>query len=339
MAKIAAEFQGHPRCTSGCAAGRPAKRLLAQGDGWTVSDVICHAGPRNRPFEEQFARACVAIVVAGSFQYRSSPGRELMTPGSLLLGNAAQQFECGHEHEVGDRCLSFSYEQRYLEDVVDEAGLSNRNATFSALCVPPVREISKVVARAHACLFNFNELTSGRNPLPLENEARKTFKKPMHEANGDTRVWEEIAFELAARTLDTAGDEKSKSPSSPAAEARVTRVVRRIEARPDSPHPLGDLAREAGLSRYHFLRVFQLVTKLTPHQYILRARLRRAAARLLVKRGRVVDIAFDSGFGDVSNFNHAFRKEFGMSPSSLLRAVGQSNRLTNPADDTTASSL
>src|SRR2546430_5544229 len=44
-------------------------------------------------------------------QYRASlngPGlaEELMTPGSLLLGNAGQCFECGHEHGLGDRCLS-----------------------------------------------------------------------------------------------------------------------------------------------------------------------------------------------------------------------------------------
>ena len=87
-----------------------------------------------------------------------------------------------------------------------------------------------------------------------------------------------------------------------------------IEEQPDEDHSLGSLAREARLSRYHFLRVFRQLTGLTPHQYVLRARLCRAATRLILEPGRVLDIALESGFGDVSNFNHAFRAEFGASP-------------------------
>jgi AraC-like DNA-binding protein len=47
---------------------------------------------------------------------------------------------------------------------------------------------------------------------------------------------------------------------------------------------------------------------------VRRARLREAATRLLTERGKVLDVALDSGFGDVSNFNRAFRAEFGVSP-------------------------
>ena len=98
------------------------------------------------------------------------------------------------------------------------------------------------------------------------------------------------------------------------AEARVTRTVRMIEQNPDAKHPLGSLARHAGLSPYHFLRTFQRLTGVTPHQYLLRARLRQAAVRLEVERTSVLAIALDCGFGDVSNFNHAFRAEFGTNP-------------------------
>ena len=53
---------------------------------------------------------------------------------------------------------------------------------------------------------------------------------------------------------------------------------------------------------------------MTPHQFVLRARLREAATRLATGPGKVLDIALDCGFGDVSNFNRAFRNEFGVSP-------------------------
>src|SRR5262249_22176034 len=105
--------------------------------------------------------------------------------------------------------------------------------------------------------------------------------------------------------------------------ARVTRAVRLIERHPERTHRLSTLAREAGLSPYHFLRLFEAVTGLTPHQYVLRARLREAAMRLNAEPEKVLDIALDCGFGDLSNFNRAFRAEFGASPRSYRR--GNSN--------------
>ena len=110
MAKIAVELQH--ALASRAKNGGPeslATKLLAEGNGWTVEDVICTAGPRDRSFEEKHSRVSIAIVAAGTFQYRSTTGRELMTLGSLMLGKPGQSFECGHEHSAGDRCLSFGY--------------------------------------------------------------------------------------------------------------------------------------------------------------------------------------------------------------------------------------
>jgi AraC-like DNA-binding protein len=61
------------------------------------------------------------------------------------------------------------------------------------------------------------------------------------------------------------------------------------------------------------------LTGITPHQYVRRARLRDAAAQLVVNGEKVLDIVYDCGFGDVSNFNHAFRSEFGVSPKNFRR--------------------
>src|SRR5206468_11978987 len=102
--------------------GPPSARPLAAGDGWTVSDVVCSAGPPDRPFEEQHSRTSIAIVVSGTFQYTSPAGRDLMTPGSFLLGNAGECFSCGHEHGAGDRCVSFSYAPEFFDPLADEVG-------------------------------------------------------------------------------------------------------------------------------------------------------------------------------------------------------------------------
>src|SRR5215472_6640318 len=112
-----------------------ASRVLGQGDEWRVADVVCTCGPQDRPFEEQHPCFTVAVVVAGTFQYRGSlnrPGiaQELMTPGSLLLGNAGQSFECGHEHGLGDRCLSFRYTPEYFETITAGTGVRAAGRRF-----------------------------------------------------------------------------------------------------------------------------------------------------------------------------------------------------------------
>lgn len=330
MAKIAVEFERiAPRGIPGSGPGRPANRILAQGDGWSVSDVICNAGPHDRAFEEQHSDVCIAVVIEGSFQYESSAGRELMTPGSLLLGNAGQYFECGHEHGVGDRCISFAYEPRYFEGLASEAGARGRSARFSPLRVPPVQELSGLVAQACAGLATSGDRARGRGQGPCMAEAERVEKHSAENADDSDdgmSDWEEISLELVGQTLEIARGGRPSRGNSPAAEARVTRIVRTIESRPDANHGLGLLAQEAKLSRYHFLRIFRQLTGLTPHRYLLRARLRRAATRLLMEPAQVLDIALDSGFGDVSNFNHAFRAEFGASPRAYRKNSSHSTR-------------
>jgi AraC family transcriptional regulator len=274
LAKIAVELEqalAHRELNGG--PGTPSSRLLAQGSGWTVHDVICTFGPRDRAFEEQHSRISISIVAAGTFQYRSTTGRELMTPGSLMLGNPGQCFECGHDHGRGDRCVSFGYTAEYFETLTG-------GARFPALRLPPLRALSPLVARACAGLTK-------------------------------DIAWEELSVQLAAQTLDIVTGEKSNP--NPSAEARVARIVRTIEHDPTAVHTLQTLASEAGLSPYHVLRMFEQVTGVTPHQFILRARLREAALRLC-ESGRIIDIALESGFGDLSNFNRTFRAEFGVTP-------------------------
>ncbi len=290
LAKIAVELeQALARRAAQGLPGRAAARVLAGGPGWSVSDVVCTSGPQDRPFEERHAGVSIAIVLAGSFQYRSSASQELMTPGSLLLGNPGQCYECGHEHGRGDRCLSFYYASDYFEDLSASGGLRGSKPGFRMLRLPAGRELSPVVARACAALQSPGGSTS--------------------------ETWEELSLQLASQTVClTAGLSGDAGAAPPSAVARVTRVLRSIERHSDMNLSLGALAREAGLSRYHFLRTFERLTGLTPHQYLLRWRLREAATRLAAAPAKILEIALDCGFGDVSNFNRAFRAEFGVSP-------------------------
>jgi len=82
---------------------------------------------------------------------------------------------------------------------------------------------------------------------------------------------------------------------------------------------LSRLAEAARLSPYHYLRTFTRLTGVTPHQFVLRTRLRAAAIRLAADDAKVIEIALESGFNDVSNFNRAFREEIGVAPREYRR--------------------
>lgn len=301
MAKVAVELEhALTRRRRDGAAGSTTPRVIASGDDWTVADVVCTCGPHDHPYEERHGRCVIAIVLAGSFQYRSPRGRGLMTPGSLMLGNYGDCFECGHQHGEGDRCVSFWYAPEYFERLAADAGARGRGSRFKTPSLPPLRLLSPLAVRVGAGATNGVRGGAG--------------------AEADV-PWEELAISLAAKTVRLAAGVPSSHNGLPLnAEARVTRAVRTIDRHPDAALTLQHLARAAGLSPYHFLRTFKSLTGITPHQYVLRARLRNAAWRLATETDKVLDVALDCGFNDVSNFNRAFRAEFGLSPRSFRRA-------------------
>jgi len=266
--------------------GKIAANILASGEGWNVGDVVCTAGPHDRPFEEQHSAWSIAVVVRGSFQYHSSCGAALMSPGALLLGNYGHSFECSHEHATGDRCLAFHYTPEFFE----RCG----GPVFRFPRIPALPELAPWVAMAQ---------------LAVQAPQKVSFHQ--------------LAWGLLGAVIDVVcPSRKGDRAPRPADERRISATLRFIEAHFSEPLSLAQLASTASMSAFHFLRTFRQVTGLTPHQYLLRMRLREAATQLATRPGRILDIALASGFQDLSNFNHAFRAEFGVSPRALRRAPG-----------------
>jgi len=259
---------------------------LASGSGWSVYDVVCDHGPRDRTFIEEHAQTTIAAVMHGSFQYRTSAGSAMLVPGALLLGNAGSCFECGHEHAQGDRCLAFHFTPAFYESVA--AGAPGVCKTrFSCASVPPASELVGLLA---------------------ESEVARDER--------DISALEELATRLAGAVL-TITDDSVTPVRSPSVrdERRITMAVRRIEAQADEALRLNALAREVAMSPYHFLRTFRQMTGMTPHQYVLHTRLLRAARRLRASADPVAMIAFEAGFNDLATFNRRFRRLIGATPS------------------------
>src|ERR1700685_3360185 len=112
-----------------------AKRTLAAGAAWSLHEIVCRAGPSDRPFEERHDGFSVSAVIEGSFTYRSDAGHGLLYPGALLLGNNGSCFECAHAHGIADRCISLNVDEEQFSEIA--AAASNSRFRFSAPSLPP----------------------------------------------------------------------------------------------------------------------------------------------------------------------------------------------------------
>lgn len=81
------------------------------------------------------------------------------------------------------------------------------------------------------------------------------------------------------------------------------------------------LAREVGISPSHFIRQFEAVFGVTPHQYRIQARLDHARRLLATRRHSVTTVCLEVGFSSLGSFSALFTRRFGETPSAFRRRV------------------
>lgn len=96
----------------------------------------------------------------------------------------------------------------------------------------------------------------------------------------------------------------------------LARAKERIDAHPEIPVSLSELAAEAGLSRFHFLRVFKAATHLPPHAYRLQRQL-QMARRLIMAGHSVIQASHLAGFADQSHLTRHFVSSYGLTPGAI----------------------
>lgn len=266
---------------------------LVDGD-LSVVDYRCEARAGDRPFVEVHRRYSVSYVRRGSFGCRTR-GRSLeLVPGSLFIGYPDDEFVCNHDHHLcADECLSFQLAPDLIE------GVGGRREAWRSGVVPPAAELIVLGELAQ-------RTAEGRTDLALD----------------------EVGMMLVARFVALVEGEEQSGDASAAERRRAVAAAHWIDAHADGPVDLALAARAAGLSPFHFLRLFAKALGVTPHQDLVRCRLRRAARLLLEADRPVTDIAFSVGFADLSNFIRTFRRAAGVSPRGFRRlAAGERNYL------------
>jgi AraC-like DNA-binding protein len=252
----------------------------------SVSDFHCDAGPGDRPFAEQHRRHSISYVRKGSFGLHCRGKSHELVAGSVLIGHPGDEYTCTHEHVCGDECLSFFLSEGLVEALGDDT------AIWQAGCAPPLPELVVLGELAQSA-------ADGNSDIGLD----------------------EIGQLLASRFVEVVSGKPRKAAAGAARDRRrAVETALWIDAHSHRPIGLEDAAGQAGISPFHFLRLFSDTLGVTPHQYLVRSRLRHAARRLAGDDSAITDIAYDVGFGDLSNFVRTFHRAAGASPLRFRQA-------------------
>ena len=259
---------------------------LLQRPTMTVSDFRCTAEPGEKPYAELHRCHSISFVRKGSFGYHCRGRSHELVAGSLLIGSPGTEFVCTHDHVCGDECLSFFFAPELVETIGERAEAWQVGAT------PPLAE-----------LMVFCELAQAA-------------------ADGQTDIGlDEVGHLIASRLVEVVSGKPRKQASVTARDRRrAVEAALWIDANSQREIELEDIARQAGVSPFHFLRLFSAALGVTPHQYLVRLRLRRAARHLADDDRAVTDIAYDVGFNDLSNFVRTFHRAAGVSPTKFRQA-------------------
>jgi AraC-like DNA-binding protein len=128
---------------------------------------------------------------------------------------------------------------------------------------------------------------------------------------------DEAALLLAHRAASLAGEKPREVRAGGRDRRRAIEAAAWMDAHCDEDLDLSRAAALFDLSPFHFLRVFARVVGVTPHQYVMRCRIRRAARTLAMSDRSVTEVALSCGFNDLANFTRAFRRAAGTTPTSF----------------------
>jgi AraC family transcriptional regulator len=253
----------------------------------TVIDYRCDIAPDDAPFVELHESFSLSYVRRGTFGCRARGRSFELVTGSILVGHPGDEYICTHYHPAGDECLSFHFTPAVVETI------GYRPDVWRSVCVPPQPQLMVLAELAQAAA----------------------------EGSGEVAL-DELGMLLAARFVEIiSGRQRRPTEVRAHDRRRAVEAALWIDANSHDPIDLESAAGEFGLSSFHFLRLFAKVLGVTPHQYLIRSRLRRAARLLADDPRSITEIALDVGFGDLSNFVRTFHRAAAVSPRGFRRAA------------------
>jgi AraC-like DNA-binding protein len=222
----------------------------------------------------------VAFVEGGGFEIVQGRERWTYSPGDVIVSIPGLKRRYRHFHECPlDVCLGVSFAPDSVEDALGRL---------------PGRPLPPKLPAGTVSDFAFRWLTNALD-------------------SSDPMAIESAAFHCAL-VLGPHSWERIPRLSGAGSHARtIRRACTSMIERLEESHSLSSLARESRMSPFHFARVFSDLVGEPPHQYLLRARLSRAA-KMLRHGASVTQAASLSGFLNTSHFSRTFHRRYGVPP-------------------------
>jgi AraC-like DNA-binding protein len=242
------------------------------------------------------ATLSLGAVDGGRSVFSRDGQRQRLARGDVVLIPAGEVHSCNPENDG-----RWSYQMLYLDEdwVRGVVGESNQTSAFDAVVLTRLpadaapRQVHARLTRLNACLFGNASLADKEAALLL------------------------FVGDLFA-SVKARAEHAKPGPGA----ARLRRVQALIEARCGESLTLGEMAAEAAMSRYHFVRAFSRAVGMTPHAWQLDLRIQRA--RGLLEQGMTLaDAALQLGFADQSHFQRAFKQRVAATPGEYRRNLLQ----------------
>jgi AraC-like DNA-binding protein len=174
---------------------------------------------------------------------------------------------------------------------------------------------------AHALLeFGRSEIEMTRHIRAIVREVVSLLE------DDDTADFDDTLFELTEACFEQSwqfagGRQRYSGPASSFIDFRVKKSIILLSEKLGSEIELDEVARDAGLSRPHFYKLFRRQTGVTPNIYLNTLRMEKAVTRIGQTGQSITEIAYELGFSCQSVFTRFFSSHVGMAPTDYRRAV------------------
>lgn len=239
----------------------------------------------DQPYEEVASSYMASFVEEGAFNLEVADAGWRVSEGDVMLSRPGMRFRASYDGaRFNDTCLSLTYLTASDERFDSEKGWTKAN-----LSVLPASD------RLRYLRWGLNRAVETGAPMFAEYCATEIFRAPAQDASPKSLSVKKFAW--YAERIDFARE--------------------RLRADLEDELTASDLARAAGMSLFHFIRIFTALVGEPPHRYRLRARL--AAARAMIADGRsVTETCHACGFNNLSHFTRSFSRWYGAPPSRLV---------------------
>lgn len=270
-----------------------------------LNNYIVRSSVRSFSQESKNSGLSVKYVIRGQEDYRIDGKKHLLSSGQFLVVNKGQEIECQLNGNQPIEGLCMYLDDSLLLKRIKEMGLSNEELLAGNQNESPIPEfkslvytadtndLGKFAIRVSKSLDGLDDFGTGAFFYQIADELIK------HQ-QGELRMINQIT--------------RSKKSTREEIHRRITESINYIHSYFHRDLSIPELARVSCMSEFHFLRCFKSLTGTTPHQFISRLRLEKAAELLALETISASDVAYAVGFHDASSFGRIFKKKYQLSP-------------------------